>query len=119
MTLYNKLTRTSWAKGDFDSGTHNLTGTIYSNDKLTDKFDLTGYTIEVVLWDRTRGTVFKSGLTGAIVSATDGTWKYIVTEGDLSWDFTGEVHVILTKSGTELTAISSAESADFLIYSGK
>jgi len=119
MTLYNKLTRTSWVKGDFADGTHNLTGTIYTDDRLTQKFDLTGYTIEVVLYDRVRGSVFKSGLTGAIVSATDGTWKYIVTEGDLSWDFTGEVQVILTKSGTELTAVGSAESADFLIHSGK
>jgi len=119
MVLYNKLTRTSWAEGDFDSGTHNLTGTIYSNDKLTDKFDLTGYTIEVILWDRIADRIFKSGLTGAIVSATDGTWKYIVVDGDLSWEFTGTIIIKLTKSGTELTAVGSAESADFIIHSGK
>jgi len=117
MVLYNKLTRNDWAAGDFDSGAHNLTGTIFTDDRLTTAFDLTNYTIEIILYDTARSAIFKSGLTGAIVSATAGTWKLIVADGDLSQDFSGEVIVKLTKAGTELSAVGVAGSSKLLIYS--
>jgi len=117
MVLYNKLTRNDWAAGDFDSGTHNLTGTIHTDDDFGTAFDLTGFTIEVILYDTVRSAIFKSGLTGAIVSATEGTWKLIVSDGDLSQDFSGEVIVKLTKAGTELSAVGIAGSSKLLVYS--
>lgn len=117
MALYNKLTRNDWAAGDFDSGSHNITGTIYDDDDLQTAFDLSGYTLEIILWDDVRDSLFKADLTGTIVSASDGTWKLIVADGDLSIDFSGSVKVKLTKSGTELTAVGVASSSRLLIYS--
>jgi len=117
MVLYNKLTRNTWGAGDFDSGSHNVTGTIYTDGGLTTAFDLTGYTIEIVLFDTVRNARFKGGLTGAIVDATAGEWKLIIADGELSQDFSGEVIVVLTKAGTELSAVGVAGSSKILIYS--
>jgi len=104
-----------WIAGDFDSGTNNITGTVWTNDSLGTAFDLTGYTLELEFWDRVLDNKIKDTLAPAIVTAASGTWKLIVATGDINFDFQGELRLKLTKSGTELTAVGVNGSSDFLV----
>ena len=113
---YLKITSAkTWIAGDFADGTQYILGTVYTDDTLGTVFDLTGYTLEVEFWDNVRQWLVKNNLTGTIVSDVGGTWKLIVAEGDLNFNFEGEIRLKLTKSGTELTAIGVTGSANFMI----
>jgi len=105
----------TWVQGDFADGSQNILGTVYTDDTLSTAFNLTGYTLELEFWDNVKNWLVKNNLTGTIVVAGSGTFKFVATEGDLNFKFEGEIRLKLTKSGTELTAIGVTGSADFMI----
>ncbi|MFQ5786688.1 MAG: hypothetical protein ACE5H1_01780 [Thermodesulfobacteriota bacterium] len=113
---YQKLDQSQWGKGDFTDITGEaITGTIYTDEKLTSAFDLTGYTLELIFYDPIDRKVVKNDLAGTIVTAASGTWRFLPSDGDLNFNFVGELLMKLTKSGTELHAWSVSGSAKFML----
>ena len=99
------MDQSQWGKGDFtDVTAEALTGTIYSNEALTTAFDLTGYTLEMVLIDEVTNKLIKNALVPTIVVAANGTWQFLPANGDLDFKFVGQVLIKLTKTGSELHA---------------
>ena len=103
MVLYLKLDQEIWNQGDFTAdNTLALTGTIYSDNTFATAFDLTGYTLEIELYDQNRSAIFTDD--ADIVTAADGTFRYKPSIGELNIDFIGEVKIKLSKTDTEVTA---------------
>ena len=115
MVLYLQLDSEFWHKGDFTSSAAlALTGTVYSDATMLTPFDLTGYTLEIKGFNQ-RGEQEIAGVPAAIVSEAAGTFVFAPEEGDFNQNFVGELHVILTKAGTRVTATGRNGSATFYI----
>ena len=96
-----------WFRGDFSS-TNKLTGTIYSDIKLTRKANLSGYTITIRLTKNHRwGDYFDK--TATIVSASDGTFEYAVGEGEMPTPGIYNVKAELSKSGARESTLNRVE----------
>jgi len=98
---YLKLDQSEWRNGDF-SDTNLLTGTIYSNKAKTTEFDLTGYTLNVLIYSNYSNSAHFSK-TATIVSASAGTWSYAVAEGEMIPSGVYNLEVDLTKSGERMS----------------
>lgn len=109
MVLYSKLDIERWPQGDFTNVDANaITGTIYTKAtfQATDEFDLTGYALTIKLYDQKSNEIFTEDDASkvVIVSATDGTWRWLPAEGDLNFNFIGELKIEVDKAGELLTA---------------
>jgi hypothetical protein len=105
--LYLILDQPKWFRGDFSS-TNKLTGTIYSDIKLTRKANLSGYTITIRLTKNHRwGDYFNK--TATIVSATDGTFEYAVAENEMPPPGIYNVKAELSKSGARESTLNRVE----------
>lgn len=114
MTLFLKLDKEIWTKGDFGLSTGlGLTGTIYTTSQLITPQSLTGYTLKIRFYDQLGDEVFNDDCN--ILDASLGTWEYLPDDGDLNFDFIGEVRIELNKSTQQITAIGVNGSAGFRI----
>jgi len=105
MTLINKLDQEIWVKGNYTATSGNgLSGTIYTEPKMANAKNLTGYTLKIRLYDQNRREVFSDDCD--ILVAGSGTWEFLPVKGEFNIDFIGEVEIELTKSDEteELTA---------------
>ncbi len=92
-----------WIKDDYTATTGNgLSFTIYTEPKMANVKNLTGYTLEFVTYDQDGNKVYTKDCD--IVTAGSGTGEYLPAIGELSANFIGEVEIRLTKSGEVLTA---------------
>jgi hypothetical protein len=105
--LYLELDQSKWYRDDFSSD-NALTGTIYTDKQLTQAKNLTGFTIKIRM-DKGRSMGDRFGKTGTIVSATDGTFKYNMTDGDSPFPGIYRVRAELTKSGVKETTLNRVE----------
>ena len=111
--LYLSLDQDTWYRGDYSSE-NKLTGTIYTDKNMTQKKNLTGYTIKIkMMKPRTIGDRFNK--TASIVSASGGTFDYAVGEGEMPVFGLYEVKVELSKTGVRESSLNYVE---FLILEG-
>jgi hypothetical protein len=97
-----KLDNEEWYQGDYTLTTGNGVGfTIYTEEKMVNVKNLTGYTLESEDCD--------------IVTAGSGTGEFLPIDGNLNVNFIGEVRVVLSKSGEQLTAIGTNGSGKLRI----
>ena len=104
---YLVLDQTRAFRGDFSSDAF-LTGTIYSDKNLTTAKDLTGYTLTIRM-NRSKHMGDWFGKTATIVSAANGTWSYLVGEGELPTPGVYFVKIELTKSGVRESTLNRVE----------
>ena len=110
MNLFLKLDKEVWTKGDFGTATGlGLTGTIYTTSTLATAQNLTDYTLKIRLYDQIGDEVFNDDCN--ILIAASGTWEYLPADGDLNFDFIGEVKIELLKATQQITAIGVNGSA--------
>ena len=103
MTYFNQLDSEVWVMGNYTDNTgEGISGTIYSEPKMANVVNLTGYTLKIRLYDQNRREVFSDDCD--ILVAASGTWEYLPPEGYFNFEFAGEVEIELTKSDAELTA---------------
>jgi len=105
--LWLKLDQTRAHREDFSSDAF-LTGTIYTNIGQSTAKNLTGYTLLVRMHRQIHfGDFFNK--TADIVTAADGTWKYLVKAGELPPRGLYFVTVQLTKSGVRESTLNRVE----------
>jgi len=109
MVLFSRLDLERWPQGDFTNNSANaITGTIFTKAtfQAADEFDLTGYSLTIKLYDQKSREIFTEDDSAKvqIVSATDGTWRWLPAESDLNFNFIGELKIELDKAGELLTA---------------
>jgi len=105
MALINELDTEKWIKGNYTASTGNgISGTIYTEEKMVNAKDITGYTLKIRLYDQNNQEVFSDD--ADILIAASGTWEYLPALGKLNFTFIGELEVELLKSDSteELTA---------------
>ena len=96
-----------WYRDDF-SDTNKLTGTIYTDQGLTKKANITGYTLTIRLYKNYRwGDYF--GKTGSIVSATAGTWEYAVQQNEMPPPGIYNMKLELSQSGRKESTLNRQE----------
>lgn len=112
--LYLKLDDHNWIIQDYtDIDALGITGTVYSDAKLTIPFDITGYTLSFRLKSQGK-MIFDSDQDSSvsIVTAASGTFKYLPEYGDMLIEANAEASLLMEKSGTEITAVGINSSAD-------
>ena len=115
MPLYLDLDIHEWVLEDYTNvDALAITGTVYSDKKLTTAFDLTGYTLSFRMVDDDE-LIYDDETDAEIVTAASGTWKYLPDSGRLTSIGNGQVSLRIEKSGTQITAIGVNGSADLLI----
>ena len=104
MSLFNKLNQEVWIGRDFGTATGlGLSGTIYTTPEFITVSNLTGYTLKIRLYDQDGYEVFSDDCN--ILVAASGTWEYLPTDGELNFDFVGEVRIELLKATQRTTAV--------------
>jgi len=95
VNLYLRVDQEVWPRKQYtDTAANALTGTIYSNELMTSTFDFT-------LWDgdmtiklyNKDGEIFSENTRVTPVSASAGTWKFLVNLGEFDFSFIGEVEI--------------------------
>lgn len=105
--IYLAVDQDRWFYGDFSSE-NKLTGTIYTDKNLSQKKNLSGYTVKIKMFTpRTIGARFDK--TATIVSASGGTWEYAVQEGEMPIFGMYLVKAELTKSGVRESTLNHVE----------
>jgi len=103
MVLINKLTQELWVKGNYTDNTgEGLDGVIYTEEKMVNGFDATGYTAKIRLYDQQHQEVFSDDIVWT--TQASGIWEYLPALGKLNFNYIGEVEIELIKSDAELTA---------------
>lgn len=109
-----KLDNEEWYQGDYTLTTGNGVGfTIYTEEKMVNVKNLTGYTLEFELFDQNGFRIVSEDCD--IVTAGSGTGEFLPIDGNLNVNFIGEVRVVLSKSGEQLTAIGTNGSGKLRI----
>jgi len=107
--IYLSLDQPKWKQSDF-SASNKLTGTIWSDKDLTSAFNLTGYAIQIRIFNRFGGG---DGFdkTAAIVVAASGTWSYAVAESDMVGPSNRPylVEAEISKSGEVMSTLNVVE----------
>jgi hypothetical protein len=104
MVLISNLTQELWVKGNYtDNTTEGLSGVIYSEEKMVNAFDASGYTAKIRLYDQMHQEVFSDDIVWT--TQASGAWEYLPALGKLNFDFIGDVEIELIKSDAELTAV--------------
>jgi len=98
--LYLKLDQDKLVHGDF-SDTDKITGTIYTDEAKSSAKNLTGYTLDIILFKEGGSAAFDK--TASIVTAADGTFSYAVAEGELPAVGIYNVEVELSQSGQRIS----------------
>ncbi len=100
--IYLEMDQTRWIRSDY-SDTNLLTGTIYSDATKETAFNLTGYTLTVMIHKRWKNTaLFKK--TATITTAASGTWQYAIANNELGLSAGFYlIEVELTKSGEAMS----------------
>lgn len=105
--LWLTLDQKRWFREDFSSD-NALTGTIYTDKNKTTAKDLTGYTITIRMnKPKAFGDFFNK--TGSIVTATNGTFKYNLSAGEIPPRSVYYVKVEITKSGVRESTLNREE----------
>jgi len=95
--LHLSVDQREWREFEY-SATNKLTGTIYTDEDKTTAKDLTGYSIQILIYkDNTNASYFSE--TASIVTAADGTWSYAVNDGEMAPEGFYLIEAQLTKSG--------------------
>lgn len=116
MVLYLQLDDHVWGIADFtDEDALGITGTIYSDRTLNTVFDLTGYTLTFRFRNNAGFLIEDDADNVEIVTAASGTWKYNPPDGRMNFEGSGQVTILLEKSGTQISAISINNSADLRV----
>lgn len=106
--LYLAVDQKEWREGDF-SDTDKLTGTIYTDEAKSSAKNLTGYTLDVIIYKQDGAAVFDKQAT--IVTAGSGTWSYAIAEGETPAVGIYKIEVELSQSGQRI----STYPEDFLV----
>lgn len=108
--LVLKLEEEEWNQGDYTSTTGNgLSFTIYTEEKMVNTKNLTGYTLKFKLYDQNGERIVAEDCD--IVSAVAGTGEFLPENGNLNINFIGEAEVELTGTDEQLTAVGVNGSA--------
>ena len=101
--LIRNLDQEEWVRGDYTATTGNgVSFTIYTEPKMANVKNLTGYTLEVLAYDQDGIRLYTYDCD--IVTAGSGTGEFLPISGEFNIEFIGEIEVRLTKSGEVLTA---------------
>ena len=107
--LFLTLDQRKWRADDYSSD-NGLTGTVYTDEKKTIAKNLTGYTVNVLIYKRwSNAILFWKAAT--IVTAASGTWKYLVKKGEMVSPGLYFVEIELNKSGV----VESTEPEELLV----
>lgn len=106
--LYLTVDQKQWREGDF-SDTDKLTGTIYTDEAKSSAKNLTGYTLDVIIYKQDGAAVFDKQAT--IVTAGSGTWSYAIAEGETPAVGFYKIEVELSQSGQRISTFPE----DFLV----
>ena len=114
MVLINKLGVEKWVMGNHTDNTgEGISGTIYTEEKMVNAKNLSGYTLKFKLYDQDRFNIYSEDCD--ILVAGSGTWEYLPVPSVLNFQFIGDVEIQLTKSDEEVTAIGVNGSAKLRI----
>ena len=101
-----KLDVEEWFQGDYTATTGNgISFTIYTEEKMANVKNLTGYTLEFELYDQNGFRIVSEDCD--ILVAASGTGEFLPANGNLNVNFIGEARVVLNKTGEQLTAIGT------------
>jgi predicted deacetylase len=101
--LILNLDQEEWVKGNYTATTGNgVSFTIYTEPKMANVKNLTGYTLEMLAYDQDGVRLYLYDCD--IVVAASGTGEFLPISGEFNNDFIGEVEIRLTKSGEVLSA---------------
>lgn len=107
--LYLTVDQKEWREYDF-SDTDLLTGTIYTDEAKTSAKNLTGYTVDILIYkDGSSAAHFDK--TATIVTAANGTWSYAVAEGEMVPAGLWKIEAEISQSGQRV----STYPVDFLV----
>jgi len=108
--LVLNLDTEEWQKGDYTATSGNGIGfTIYTEEKMANVKNLTGYTLKIKLYDQNNDRILEEDCD--IVTAGSGTGEYLPSIGHLDINFIGEVEIELTGTNEVLTAVGNNGSA--------
>ena len=101
-----KLNTEEWNQGDYTASTGNgISFTIYTEEKMINAKNLTGYTLKIKLYDQNGDRILSEDC--SILVAASGTGEFLPANGNLNINFIGEGEIELTGSGEILTAIGT------------
>jgi len=106
--LHLTIDQREWRAGDFSSA-DKLTGTIYTDEDKTTAKDLTGYSVQSIIYKQGGSANFSK--TATIVTAANGTWSYAVADGEMVPQGIYLIECELTKSGERISTFPE----DFLV----
>lgn len=113
MVLYLKMNEKAWAYGDYtNSASFDLSGTVYSDDKLSSTVNITSYTPTLYFIDYEGNRVY-STTTGITVSAGSGVFSILFSQ-DNTPVLQGyyRVRLLLESTGNRLTCVGVNGSDD-------
>jgi len=101
--LVLKLDTEEWGREDYTASTGNgISFTVYTEEKMVNVKNLTGYTLKLRFIDQDGIILFEKDC--SILVAGSGTGEYLPAIGILNVNFIGEVELELTGTGEVLTA---------------
>lgn len=113
MVLYLKMDQKQWGYGDYtDSASFDISGTVYSDDKLSSVVNITSYTptIRFVDYD---GNLAYSTTTGITVSAGSGVFTIKFSQSNTpALKGLYKIRLILEDSTNRLTCVGTNGSDD-------
>ena len=98
--LYLSLGQKELRANDF-SDTDLLTGTIYTDEAKSTAKNLTGYTLDILIYKEGGSVAFDK--TATIVTAADGTFSYAIAENELPPQGIYLIEIELTQSGQRIS----------------
>lgn len=116
MVLYLKLTERKWAKGDYtNSGTYDISGTIYTDDKLSSTASITGFTPKLQFIDSDNYTMYSTD-SGIDVSGGSGTFtiKFSIDNAP-TLQGSYRMRIILEDSNNRLTCVG-VNGSDYIFF---
>jgi len=106
--LYLSVDQRELRANDF-SDTDLLTGTIYTDEAKSSAKNLTGYTLDILIYKEGGSVSFDK--TATIVTAANGTFSYAIAEGELPPAGIYLIEVELSQSGQRISTFPE----DFLV----
>ena len=98
-----KLDTEEWVREDYTASTGNgISFTVYTEEKMVNAFDLTGYTLVLKFRDQDNVRLYE--FDANILVEASGTGEYLPAVGELNINYIGEVELELTGTGEVLSA---------------
>jgi len=102
--LILKLDTEEWIREDYTSTSGNgISFTIYTEEKMVNVKDLTGYTLKIKFIDQDNHMLYDE-FDCDVVSAVSGTGEFLPLIGELDINFIGEIEIELTGTNEILSA---------------